>query len=120
MITKVWGSCNSMSIVFNRTDTGRWKAVCPVNYGGVHVLELYAEDIVGNVGYLATIVFTIDLKNICTTIKFLEDGKARFRRYYRTARLVEVAKPNKALTTTVVGFKDFQAKVVKCSVCKGW
>lgn len=120
MIKRVWGSCNSVDIIFTRTDTGRWKTIYPVNKSGMYILELYAEDIAGNTGYLATVIFTIDLKNMCITIKFLEDGKARFRHYCTSGRLSDVVKPELKFNRTVIGFRNFCADVVRCNICGSW
>lgn len=120
MITKVYGSCNSISVTFTLNDRGRWETVYPIEQSGRYILELYAEDEAGNTGYLATMMFTVDITNLCVTLKFLDNGKARFRNYQSKARLVEVVQPKRHTVSTLVGFRDYTMKIVRCSVCGGW
>lgn len=73
MVTRVWGNCNEYEIIFNYNQTtGQWDAIVPMSEYGDYVVELYAEDDAGNVGYYATVLVTIDLSNLHAKVKVLD------------------------------------------------
>lgn len=74
-IRRVWGTADSIQLTFSYNDTtGRWEAAVPAPDDGRYVVSLYAEDAAGNVAYIAKMLFTIDLRNMCVTFKVLEIG----------------------------------------------
>lgn len=59
MVESVWGSANGYNITFKHDKGDVWKADVPFSTDGEYVLEMYARDTAGNVGYLATMLFII-------------------------------------------------------------
>lgn len=58
-IRRVWGKCNNVDVVYTRNNQGLWEVSVPAPVNFTYVLEIWAEDGAGNVGYLATIRATI-------------------------------------------------------------
>ena len=72
-IRRVWGTADDIQLVFTYSETtGRWEATVPTPADGRYIVALYAEDMAGNTAYVAKILFTIDLRNMCVTFKVLE------------------------------------------------
>ena len=72
-IRRVWGTADDIQLVFTYSETtGRWEAEVPIPEDGRYVVALYAEDMAGNTAYVAKLLFTIDLRNMCVTFKVLE------------------------------------------------
>lgn len=72
-IRRVWGTADDTQLVFTYSEiTGRWEATVPTPADGRYIVALYAEDMAGNTAYVAKILFTIDLRNMCVTFKVLE------------------------------------------------
>lgn len=74
MITNVWGKANSSDIVFQRGENDKWTVIVPKDAQGTYILELWASDDAGNVGYFATIEVVFDTSKLCVSIKILEIG----------------------------------------------
>lgn len=80
MVVRVYGSSNGVSIVFTPLGDDRWNCAVPSAPGGEYVIDLYAEDEAGNIGYTATILFIVDAKHLTFKIKFIrfsENAKMR-------------------------------------------
>lgn len=58
MITRAYGSVNGNAIILT-FDGDRWKTTIPFNEDGEYVVEFYAEDEAGNIGYMCTIAFVV-------------------------------------------------------------
>lgn len=72
-IRRVWGTADDIQLVFTYSEiTGRWEATVPTPADGRYIVALYAEDMAGNTAYVAKILFTVDLRNMCVTFKVLE------------------------------------------------
>lgn len=68
MITRVYGSCNEFSIVFQRregSDLEIWDAIVPFDKDGQYVIDVYAESSGGLTAYAATVLFLISGHEIC-------------------------------------------------------
>lgn len=63
-IVRVWGKCNNVDVVYTRNNQGLWEVSVPAPVNFTYVLEIWAEDGAGNVGYLATIRVTISRDNL--------------------------------------------------------
>ena len=74
MITNVWGKVNSSDIVFQRGENNKWTVTVPKDTQGTYVLELWASDNAGNVGYFATVEVTFDTSKLCVSVKIVEIG----------------------------------------------
>lgn len=59
MVTRVWGKADGAEIVLEKGEDGRWNGLIPWSYDGEYVIELYAEDLAGNIGYYCTMLFAI-------------------------------------------------------------
>lgn len=80
MVTRVYGSSNGVEIVFTPLGDDRWNCAVPSVPSGEYIIELYAEDDAGNIGYTATILFVVDAKHLTFKIKFIkfsENAKMR-------------------------------------------
>lgn len=59
-VRKVWGICDGAEIQFERNAAGQWTAAVLADPDNSYVVELWAEDDAGNVGYYATVLFTFN------------------------------------------------------------
>lgn len=72
-VRRVWGTADGIQLIFTyNSATGRWEAEVPAPADGRYVVALYAEDYAGNTAYVAKLLFTIDLRNMCVTFSVLE------------------------------------------------
>lgn len=69
-IVKVYGTLNGKPLVLYpiTADGSQWSAVVPKVASGNYVVELYAEDIAGNVAHYATAIYTVDEATLQATI----------------------------------------------------
>lgn len=73
MIKRVYGTADNISLTFEMdAATGLWQAAVPSDADGEYVVALYAEDEAGNTAYMATVLYTVDLKNLYVSIHVLE------------------------------------------------
>lgn len=73
MVKRVYGTADNISLTFEReAATGLWQAAVPSDADGEYVVALYAEDEAGNTAYMATILYTADIRNLCVSIRVLE------------------------------------------------
>jgi hypothetical protein len=119
MVTQVWGKCDSQDIIFAQNQAGRWEAAVPASPTGAYIIELWARDEAGNVGYLATVKLAFDTSKLCFRVEILEIG-AGF-----SISDVQAIFPSSTLSN---GFRDeriqadflmqsVSSQVVKCEVC---
>ena len=59
MVTRVWGKADDIEIMLEKGEDGRWTGLIPWSDDGEYVIELYAEDLAGNIGYYCTMLFAI-------------------------------------------------------------
>jgi hypothetical protein len=74
MVVQVWGKCDSQDIIFAQNQAGRWEAAVPASPTGAYIIELWARDEAGNVGYLATVKLAYDPTRLCFRVEILEVG----------------------------------------------
>lgn len=73
MVKRVYGRVEGQDVIFTLNhETGLWTCVVPPTLDGEYIVDLYAEDEAGNVSYLATILFTVDSKNLVFSVKWLK------------------------------------------------
>ena len=60
MVARLWGTCQGQQVTFQPGADGRWTCRVPASPTGAYSLQLWAEDLAGNVGYLATIRLAFD------------------------------------------------------------
>ncbi len=74
MVVKLWGQCNGTRISFDREPSGRWVTTVPPAPDSTYIMELWAEDAAGNVGYFATVLVTFDPTKLQTRVFILCTG----------------------------------------------
>lgn len=74
MVARLYGKCNGADIVLCQDEQGRWVTAVPSSSKSTYILELWAEDVAGNVGYFATVRVTYDPEKIRTKFEILNVG----------------------------------------------
>ena len=59
MVRRVSGTANGVRILFERAEGNRWIARVPPNLSGEYVVDLYAEDMAGNISYYCKMLFAV-------------------------------------------------------------
>lgn len=59
MVTRAYGTANGATIIFSNVGGDKWEATVPFNEDGEWVVEIWAENEAGNVGYMCTVLFAI-------------------------------------------------------------
>lgn len=73
MIRKVYGRANNLDIIFNlNEEKGLYDAAIPRSVNGTYFLDLYAEDIAGNVTFMATAIFEFDPSSFKCSLKIVD------------------------------------------------
>lgn len=60
MVRRVSGTANGVRILFERAEGNHWEARVPHNLSGEYAVDLYAEDMAGNVSYYCKMLFAIN------------------------------------------------------------
>lgn len=68
-VARVIGKTDSFEVIFSKTDNDKWTVDVPSNIIGEYIMDLYAYDDAGNLGYMATAMFTVDTTNLCFHIE---------------------------------------------------
>lgn len=71
-VRSVWGVCGGAEIRFERNAAGQWETTVPAQADNTYVVELWAEDDAGNVGYYATVLFTFDPVSLRYSFRMLD------------------------------------------------
>lgn len=103
MVVKVWGSVGGIEVIFSHVEGDNWSCVIPEIPDGEYVVDLYAIDECGNIGYYATVIFIIDQKHLKFEVKMLG---------YKTE--LQESKYGSS-----VYFTDYGIRVAKCVICGG-
>ena len=74
MIARLYGKCNGYNIVFEPNERGRWETAVPVSEDKTYIIELWAEDLAGNVGYYATIEIFYDSSSLEMRFRLVDVG----------------------------------------------
>ena len=74
MVARLWGTCQGQQVTFQPGAAGRWTCRVPASPTGAYSLQLWAEDLAGNVGYLATIRLAFDPAGLCCRVEILAIG----------------------------------------------
>lgn len=72
MVKRVFGKADGVNILFTPSGDGKWKCSVPANESGQYIVELFAEDMAGNVSYMATALITIDIKKLSVKISWID------------------------------------------------
>lgn len=120
MVKALYGKCQDQEIHFRlNEETGRWETAVPASPNGVYIIELWAEDYAGNIGYFATVEVTFDSSKLCTAFQILEIGERFTMEEVRRTLLGDglTARPLPDDLAWAV-FPDLvMAKVIRCEVC---
>ena len=119
MIKALWGKCDGTPITFRKDLQGRWETSVPASPDAQYIIELWAEDYAGNVGYFATVKYAYDATKMCMCVfvldvgeKFsIEDVKSVFRNSVMFKEYMNLFKYD--LLPEKMKFK-----IVKCEVCR--
>lgn len=73
MIKKVYGRANDLNITFTYNEQkGLYDAAIPRSVNGTYFLDLYAEDVAGNVTFMATALFEFDPSSFKCSINIID------------------------------------------------
>lgn len=103
MVTRVYGTVEGVEVIFTPSSKDIWECIIPKTLNGEYVVELYAEDEAGNVGYFATVLFAVNAMHIITKFKVLG---------YASEIKVEHVH-------LVDHTKQYRITVTKCELCGG-
>lgn len=70
-VDRVIGKTDSFEIIFDKIDNDKWTVDVPSYVVGEYIMDLYAYDDAGNLGFMATAMFTVDTTNLCFHIEIL-------------------------------------------------
>ncbi len=121
MVIRVYGSANGVDITFTPIGDDRWECTVPKIPSGEYVVDLYAEDEAGNVGYAATVLFVVNAKHIVTKIEWLKiaanSNITLFQAFDKTdaRKAVETTKTY----THRIHMQNFKIEVTRCEKCGG-
>ena len=59
MVKRVYGKANNFDVTFERQEDGKWRTAIPSNLDGEVAVELYAEDMAGNLSFMCKALFVI-------------------------------------------------------------
>lgn len=71
-VNHVIGKTDSFEIIFDKIDNDKWTVNVPSNVVGEYIMDLYAYDDAGNLGFMATAMFTVDTTNLCFHLAILK------------------------------------------------
>lgn len=120
MVVRLYGKCQGRDINFQLNGaSGRWETAVPASPSGIYIIELWAEDAAGNVGYFATIEVTFDSSKLCVSIKILDVGASFTMQDVKQALGADALKFSAASDALLcaVSPEIIKAKIVRCEVC---
>lgn len=68
-VARVIGKTDTFEVIFDKIDNDNWTVDVPSNIIGEYIMDLYAYDEAGNIGFMATAMFTVDTTNLCFHVK---------------------------------------------------
>ena len=71
-VERLIGKTDSFEVIFDRLNDNSWTVNVPSNIIGEYVMDLYAYDEAGNLGFLATAMFTVDTSNLCLHLSIIK------------------------------------------------
>jgi hypothetical protein len=105
MVVRLWGTCQGTEIGFTRTEGERWTTTVPASANGTYIIELWAEDAAGNVGYFATVKITFDPSTLCMKLEISDVGE-----------LWSIDEVRRVLSG--VESDNILSKITRCEVCE--
>lgn len=121
MVVRVYGSANGVDIVFTPIGDDRWECAVPKFPSGEYVVDLYAEDEAGNVGYAATMLFVVNAKHIVTKIEWLKIAANSNITLFQAFGKTDARKAVETTNTYIhrIHMQNFKMEVTRCEKCGG-
>ena len=121
MVVRVYGSANGVDITFTPIGDDRWECTVPRVPSGEYVVDLYAEDEAGNIGYAATMLFIVNAKHIITDVRWLNIAANSTLTLFSAFGRSDAPKPVEATTvyTHQIHMQKFKMEVTRCEKCGG-
>lgn len=121
MVVRVYGSANGVDITFTPIGDDRWECAVPRVPSGEYVVDLYAEDEAGNIGYAATILFIVNAKHIITDVRWLNIAANSTLTLFSAFGRSDAPKPVESATvyTHQIYMQNFKMEVTRCEKCGG-
>ena len=121
MVVRVYGSANGVDIVFTPIGNDRWECAVPKFPSGEYVVDLYAEDEAGNVGYAATVLFVVNAKHIVTKIEWLKIAANSNITLFQAFGKTDTRKAVETIKTYThrIYMQNFKMEVTRCEKCGG-
>jgi hypothetical protein len=119
-VAKVYGKVDGHDVIFQRSeDAGRWTTTVPASQTGTYIMELWAEDEAGNVGYFATIKVTFDPSQLCVAISVLEVGANwTLEEVMRTLQCSDIQSGlGPESFSFVLAGENILSEITRCEVC---
>ena len=121
MVVRVYGSANGVDITFTPIGDDRWECAVPRVPSGEYVVDLYAEDEAGNIGYAATMLFVVNAKHIITDVRWLNIAANSTLTLFSAFGRSDAPKPVESTTvyTHQIHMQNFKMEVTRCEKCGG-
>lgn len=121
MVVRVYGSANGVDITFTPIGDDRWECIVPKVPSGEYVVDLYAEDEAGNIGYAATMLFIVNAKHIITDVRWLNIAANSTLTLFSAFGRSDAPKPIESTTvyTHQIYMQNFKMEVTRCEKCGG-
>lgn len=121
MVVRVYGSTNGVDITFTPIGDDRWECAVPRVPSGEYVVDLYAEDEAGNIGYAATMLFVVNAKHIITDVRWLNIAANSTLILFSAFSSSDTPKPVESTTvyTHQIHMQNFKMEVTRCEKCGG-
>ncbi len=121
MVVRVYGSANGVDITFTPIGDDRWECAVPRVPSGEYVVDLYAEDEAGNIGYAATMLFIVNAKHIITDVRWLNIAANSTLTLFSAFGRSDAPKPIESTTvyTHQIHMQNFKMEVTRCEKCGG-
>lgn len=121
MVVRVYGSANGVDITFIPIGDDRWECAVPRVPSGEYVIDLYAEDEAGNIGYAATMLFIVNAKHIITDVRWLNIAANSTLTLFSAFGRSNAPKPVESTTvyTHQIHMQNFKMEVTRCEKCGG-
>lgn len=121
MVVRVYGSANGVDITFTPIGDDRWECAVPRVPSGEYVVDLYAEDEAGNIGYAATMLFIVNAKHIITDVRWLNIAANSTLTLFSAFGRSDAPKPVESTTVYIhqIHMQNFKMEVTRCKKCGG-
>ena len=109
MIKKVYGRANNLEIMFTFNEhKGLYETAVPRSMDGAYYLDLYAEDVAGNVTFMATALFEFDPSSFKCSLKIVNYAENEMLKEFNTIleRQCLVLEKRKSVYTEKMSFRN--------------